>query len=128
MRRRIVLPLAALAAVALGGVVAYGQLASGASSVPSPVATTDESATEGLATPPSQVAGESVVHILAIDGPDVAGVYRCVADAVVKIRDMRIVEVQEASARAVGIGEAVASAEGAITDTPEGAFPGMPVH
>ena len=128
MPRRIVLLLAVLAALTLGGIVAYGQLATGASSVPSPGTIRDESAVEAFVTPTPDVAVKGVVHVIAVDGPDVAGAYDCVADAVVEIRDMRVVEVQEASAKAVAVGQAVVSAGGTISDTPEGPFPGMPVH
>lgn len=129
MTRRVLLLLAVAAAVTLGGIVAYGQLATGASPVPSPVTTADESANEPLSTPPPEVAADGLVHGgIAIDGPDIAGAYECVADAVVKIRGMRVVEVQEASTRVVDVGQAVVSPGGTISDTPEGAYPGMPVH
>jgi hypothetical protein len=85
----------------------------------------DTSASPAL--PPDATTDEGVNSILVVDAPDFAGPINCFADAIVKVKDGKVAEVERASSKRVDVGQAVVSS-GSLSDTPEGAFPGMPVH
>jgi hypothetical protein len=77
--------------------------------------------------PPDATTDEGVNNMLVVDAPDFAGPIHCFADAIVKVKDGKVAEVERASSKRVDVGQAIVSS-GSLSDTPEGAFPGMPVH